>query len=614
MLSPGQFHKLIPKDPVQNVRLRLAFYRACAGNPNLQRGFWLLFQRDLVAYINLCVWQFNPLKKTGRIGPFITWDFQEEILLARPDNEYGFKGILWTYENDKTTVCEKSREMGFSWLFLIFQDWLCLFQENVQALNISRSTDAVDSKSANSLFWKIRFMHQHLPAWLRGEIEELKLFFGFKRTGSEIAGEASTGRAGVGGRATVIFVDEFSQIREDVEVRQRTASTADCRFFNGTHIGMGTEFYRLTKEPEINKIVAHWSRHPEKRKGLYQVDDKGRVTLLDQSLDLTGYDFVLDGSPTGGPRPGVRSPWYDRKVQDIGQARGVAMELDIDPAGSVSQVFDPLLIYSLVREYCCEPYWEGDLLHDHGRPIKLVQRKGGKLRLWVHLQAGRPPFGRYGAGADTATGIGATPSCLTIGSADTGDKVAEYADATIAPRDFADLAVALCWLFKDQEGTGARLCWEAHGPGENFGQKVAELGYGHIYYREPEVPSARLARGAVPGWAHTPNSIAAVIGSYLAALRERRFLNRSKLALLECLLFKYDEQGSITHAQAKSKDDPSGARVNHADRVIADALAWKMMDALGTLVAEPPAPKGPAILSLEWRRQWHREQQEMEAS
>ncbi len=600
-LSAGTWHKQIPKDPIANVQLRKKFYEATAKDAGLRAGFRQIFQHDLLAYINLCVWQFNPLKKTGKIGPFITWDFQERALL-------GERGILWAYERDRTTVVEKSREMGASWLFLIFQDWLALFHEHIEALNISKSADAVDSKSMNSLFPKLRFMHKYLPPWLRGEVDDSKMYLGFQ-TGAEITGEASTGRAGVGGRASVIFVDEFSQIKEDVEVRQRTASTSDCRFFNGTHVGLGTEFYRLTREPEINKIVMHWSEHPEKKKGLYRVVD-GVVDVLDKQYAYPkDFDFVLDGTPTGGPYPGLRSPWYDAKCKDIGSSRGVAMELDIDPAGSVAQVFDPLLIHGLIREYCCAPYWEGELDHDKetGRPRKLVERQGGKLRLWINPRADhRPPPGRYGAGADIATGVGATPSCVSFASADTGEKVAEYADANIDPADFASLCVALCWLFKDEDGNGARLCWEARGPGENFGQRIMGLGYRNVYYRTPEVSGLVLAAATTPGWVNTPNNLQFTIGQYHKSLKERQYLNRSKAALLECLLFKFDPTGKVVHGEMESKNDPSGARVNHADRVIADALCWKMVDDLGMVSVVQPVPTIP-LLSLEWRRRWHEE-------
>ena len=335
-LSTGEWYKKVPIEPVANVQFRIKLLKACAADPVLRAGILEICRNDLIFWIACFAWQFNPKKKgVDAVGPFIPWDFQIEGFLSRPDT-HGKKGILWAYENDRPMVVEKSRELGASWCFLLFQVWLCLFQKHVQCLNISKSADAVDDKSPDSLFWKIRHIHEHLPDWMKGEIVQEKFYFGYRKTKSHNTGVASTGRAGVGGRASVIFIDEFSQIKEATEVRQRTAGTSDCRFFNGTHLGVGTEFYNLTASPEFPKLVWHWSQHPEKKKGLYHYDQvTNKVAALDKTYQYPpDFKFVTDGLPTGGPFPGLRSPWYDWKVIDIGNPRGVAMELDIDPKGA----------------------------------------------------------------------------------------------------------------------------------------------------------------------------------------------------------------------------------------------------------------------------------------
>src|SRR5439155_11594632 len=65
------------------------------------------------------------------------------------------------------------------------------------------------------------------------------------------------------------------------------------------------------------------------------------------------------------------------------------------------------------------------------------------------------------------------------------------------------------------------------------------------------------------------------------ALEARLYLNRSEIALSECGPYHYDARGYPVHPHDVRADDPTGAKVNHGDRVIADALAWKMMRALG---------------------------------
>jgi hypothetical protein len=603
LLSPGTEYKSVPKSLTENLAYRQWVLRRANNNPRFRDKVLDVVRHDALWYVNTFVWQFNPKKKgAATVAPFISWDFQDEMLLDRPETT-GRKGILWCIEHDRSAVCQKSRDMGISWWFLITQDWLGQTQPHFQCLNISRDADAVDSKSPDSLFWKLRFMHSKLPEWLRGEIETNKFYFHYKRTGSVNTGEASTAKAGVGGRARVIFVDEFPQIEAAVEVRQRTAGTADCRFFNGTHLGPNTEFAKLTRTPEFVQLQAHWTRHPEKKRGLYRYDAEAQaVEYLDADY-AHALDFapVTDGTPTGGPHPGVRSP------------RAVAQELDIDTAGSNLTLFDPLVIRRLQRAFACDPYWEGDVDYDRntGECRGLVERKGGPLKLWCRLDAdGRPPLAPYAVGVDASAGKGATPSCVSIGNALTREKVAEYANANIYPDDLAPLVVALCNWFRDENDLTALLCWEQQGSGDTFGKHVIELGYRRLWYPVDPLKIGDVSDATRPGWSPLGRNKPVLLREYQGALQGMRFTNRSLLALEECLAFKFDKSGKIVHSNEASLDDPSGATVNHADRVIADAILWMLTQflleslGLGRPWEKKPEEQGPPPFnSLLWRRQ-----------
>lgn len=613
MLSPGKFHLKVPRDRERNLRWRKFILQKAAADPNVQRGLVEACRQDIIFYIATFVWQFNPTKRSkGRIGPFIPWDFQEEALV-------GPRGILWHYENDRSVVVEKSREMGASWLFLIVQDWLGLFEDWFQSLNISRSAEAVDDKSMDSLFAKVRFMHEYLPGWLKGRILEEKMYFEYKRTRSTVTGEASTGKAGVGGRAAVIFIDEFPRITQAVEVREGTASTANCRFFNGTHLGTDTEFYRLTQTPEISKMVMHWTQHPDKKKGLYRWDAaQQRVEIIDKTYVFPhNYQFITDGTPTGGPFPGLRSPWYDAKAREIGSARGVAMELDIDPKGSSSQVFNTLRIRELQHQFCRPPYWEGDVLvdRDTAKVVQLVPRDGGPLQLWLTMTPeNAPPKSLYRVGADIAEGMGASPSVLSFADAKKGEKVACYLNANIKPYELARIAHALCWWFQDEDGRGAKISWELPGPGRDFGDVLTnELAYTNVYFREQSAGSMWAKESDKPGWVNNNQSKLFLVKQYEAALYSMQFINRCELALEECLAFKYKPDGFIEHSGEKSPKDPSGARVNHGDRVIADAQAWMLCK--GMAKAEKQKEEQTAKPgSLAWRRMYHENLKRLEES
>ena len=90
---------------------------------------------------------------------------------------------------------------------------------------------------------------------------------------------------------------------------------------------------------------------------------------------------------------------------------------------------------------------------------------------------------------------------------------------------------------------------------------------------------------------------------YRTALHKHRFINRSWKALEECRDFCYDSRSQVEHASFTDDKDPSGARINHGDRVIADALCSKMVGPLDVRTEEQMIEQAPPFMSLAWRRQ-----------
>lgn len=607
ILSPGKWHLEVPRDIDDNIAVRAAVLAEARTDRAFRKLLLHHCKHDILFYINLFVFQFNPSKRgDDAVLPFITYEFQDRAILATPETHAKFRpydrGILWCYENDRTMACEKSRWQGASWLFLIVQDWLCLFHEYVQTLNISRNENAVDDGTKDSLFWKLRYMHSRLPDWMTGEIEESKLYFHFHKTDSEATGTASTAKAGVGGRASVIFVDEFPEIEKAQEVREKTAMTANCRFFNGTHLGVGTPFHRMCdprQSPEIVRWRMHWTDHPEQNVGMYEFDAAHPETpiLYDKKFKYPdGFQFVLDGSPTGGPRPGVRSPWYDRKSVEIGDSRAVAMNLDISPEGAAKQFFDGLKIRNIITESARPPLWTGELVHDkRGKLEGIRSDPNGRLRLWVQPKAdGKLPVARYTLGADVATGQagrGSTASCAAGIDADRGMKVLEFKDARLFPAEFAQVVVAICWFMPCYDGSGAFLIWDSSGPtGGLFENEVLALGYRNIYYNDEDLVQLSGSRVRRPGWFGSPKQKYAMLSDLRQALYDRVLIDRSEECLLEMLLFEYDQKTrTISHAGEIRTNDPSGAGLNHSDMAIASGLGWKPAKEMGEGGRKSPA-------------------------
>lgn len=583
-----EWHRSVPRGLGENMEWRRDLLLRAKGDRRFQAGLMEVCGEDSAFWVNAFVWQFNP-KKKGRgqqTGPFLTWPVQEKAM----------RTIESCVEDGRDLVIEKSREMGASWMLLFMFLHRFLFLEGQALALLSRNEKAVESESPDSLYWKLDFILDHLPDWMKpADFVRRKLFMGTKRLNNFIAGEATTGKAGVGGRSTAMGIDEFSQIDDDFEILHRTSDTTDCRIFNFTHKGLDTAAYHLTQRPDIRKLRMHWSEHPEKVRGAYRYDrERGAVVIQDKTYPFPAdYPFVADGTPLGGPEPGLRSPWYDDQCRRKGDSRAVAMDLDINAEGTLSQFFDPVEVEGLRQLYVADPVWEGGLSYDKDDPIsepKLVPEPNGRLKLWVlPNRGGKPPAGRYVIGADVAAGSGATPSCASVVNKETGEKVGEYTDPFIDAKDYGVFLVNLARAFSSLDGEPATLIWEIPGPGLTAGKEILKLGFRNVYWKTNDFSLAKK-RSDQPGWYNHPETQDDLLREYRDALRERRFVNHSLGALKECLKFSYVE-GHVKHAGEASPNDPSGARQNHGDHVIADALANKLCKAKAR--APDEAPQAP---------------------
>lgn len=601
MLSPGEFWKKVPRSLPENLHFRKWMLQKAHASKRVRAGLIECCSKDILFYINTFCFTFDPRTRL-KLLPFVSWPFQDRALLE----------ILRCIEDGRDLVIEKSRDMGASWMSLVVMEWLWHFQPGNSFLMVSRKEDLVDAPGdPDSLFWKLDFVHRHLPDWLRPETDRRKLHFGNNDNGSTIDGESTTAAAGVGGRRTAMFIDEFSRIEEGYQLLAGTADTTRCRIFNFTPFGTSNAAYKLARRGDVRKLRLHWSEHPQKAAGLYRFNEKsGAVEIEDKQYKFApDFKFVMDGR--------LRSPWYDGECTRRANDREVAQMLDIDYQGSAYQFFDKSMVMDLQRTYAVPPYWEGDISFDPdtGKPLELVRCAGGPLKLWTNLdQHGKPVQAPYGGGADISAGTGATNSCISFIDCHTGEKVMEYTSPYLRGEQLAPRAVALCWLFKDADGTPCKFAWEMQGPGVHFGKKLVELGYRNIYWRQYESKIGAQASD-VPGWYPTPDNKRLLLEEYRAALQTRQFVNRSAEALEECLSFIHTTKGLIEHAEQFDKDDPSGASVNHGDRVIADALAWKMCRSLGIGVGSRKQEEDRLKPNcLAWRRQQADNQRRREKS
>ena len=616
----------VPKDWGANMALRKRLLWDGAHVPGAAEAIRAECARNILFYVNLFCYTFNPRLKT-KVIPFVGYPFQDDALLR----------LKAAVEDGHNVVVEKSRDLGASWLNIYLADWFFRFVKDASGLLVSRKAEFVDKRGdRKSLFWKLDFTLENSPSWLTPRFDRTAMHIENLDNGATIDGESTTGDVGRGDRRTFVLMDEFASVELDDGFRAlaSTGSTADCIIFNSTPQGNVNAFAQVAREAKekgaAEVIRMHWSQHPVKNVGLYTSekapktgrfvlkllsDFKGKVKVRGLAESETysklvdfpeAYPFVLDGK--------LRSPWYDNECKRGMSPIQIAQELDIDYAGSSYQFFDQAALDRYEALYCRDEELDGEIGYDRetGRPRDFSPVDSGLLKLWTSLERGARVARdrKFVVGADVSAGTGASNSTLAVYDIETCEKAAEYANPKMLPADFAVFAVAVCRFFNN-----ALLVPDRSGPtGEVFVQKVVSLGYSRIFQARDEDKVDRKVVQKYGLWLN-PKVKTELLEQYRSAICEAKMINRSAAAIKECRQFVMTMDANVEHSAALASQDPSGARTAHGDIVIADALAWQGLVAKYETpeAEEPEIPAGSLAERMAERRREEAERKAAEA-
>ncbi len=602
-----KFYEMVPKGPVSNLLFRREIARRVLAEPEFAGAMRRICAEDPFFYINAMVWTIDPKRPFKRKKvPFVTYDYQDralDILLDSLDGPFDVQ-------------IEKSRQMGASWLLIALIQWCWRFRQGQNFLLGSRSDEYVDkSDEKKSLFWKVDFIHRNLPAWLMPVGWDDRKHRKVKRiinpeSHNTIVGEATTKDFGRGGTFTAIMLDEFGSCEVGTEILKATRDATGTRWVNSTPKGTGNAHYRIVQlsrqnPAQVRPLRFHWTEHPIYGRGRYRILKDGSIRRADKKFPLPkDYFEVNEDLITSIKRRGFwgdfpeRSPWFDIQCGRATTKAEVAQELEIDYGGAGFQFFESSVIQDLMSLYCSPPKYKGELSFDPDTlvPEGFYKSNSGLLHVWCELFKDSPPIGRaYVMGVDASAGTGASNSVISVWDATSGEKVAEYADPNIRPEALAKFAIAVAKWFCD-----AYIIWETNGSGRSFGDAVLDHGYG-LYYNRGLGPEKA-------GWAPTRENKHALLAAYRGALTDRLITNRSEQALLETLEFVFLGDKWVDHISLDEVEDPSGARDQHGDRVIADALVAKVINKQPR--QEVVVKKEASVYSLAGRRELRKLEEE----
>lgn len=589
-----------PEDPAANLRWRLSAYRAAHDSPEMQDALRALCAADSRFFIDGFVWRMDPRMPEGQQDfPFICWDYQAEAI----------RDLDLALSDGVSCAIEKSRDMGASWVCILWMLHRWLFRRHQRFLMVSRKADLVDGDE-DSLFGHLDFVISRLPRWMlpriKGKAAWRRIQFKLKNhaNGSSIEGESTNKNIARGGRRTAILWDEAAAFEDGDEVDRSTRYATNTRILNSTHLGLNTAFCKLINKAEQNEkdgllrtmrvIRMHWSRHPAKSRGLYLPGENG-PTILDKSFPFPEKYPFSGEKPTS--REGVRSPWYDRECAEATGTLAVRQELDIDRTGSVRVFTDPQWRAEYESLYCRKEQHRGNIECLDDRFV-FSDHPEGHLRVWCPLgDDHRPPGDRgYIVACDIGSGTGVSDSVAVVLDRVSGAVVAEFAHNRLSVADFARACLGVCRMFRESGGAWPELIWEANGPGGVFKTYIVNrFSYPHVWLRKNE-------KGIVdgyteqPGWVPTKESKRQLLIDYREALAgSPAFINPSKESLEELGQYQY-EGDDIIHPEAnRRKDSETDFGLNHGDRVIAAALALKCLGGIKPVKApkiETHAPWG----------------------
>ncbi len=273
---------------IENLKERYKIIESGKRNYKVRAQIVEMVNRDFIFFFNYFVYTYDPRTKSKTL-PFLLYGFQRDFCYKL--NE--------CYELKKPLLVEKSRDMGFSWVFLGWIVWKMITEKGFSAGVGSRKFGLVDEiGNMKSLLQRIRFILWNLPGFLTHGYNEKKHskigLIKIPEMESYVAGEGGDD-IGRGDRTSIYFIDEFAHIPRSVKVQEAVSQTSNCLVYGSTPNGRGNEFARLRWETDIDIFTMHWRDHPGKTQEWY---DKMAATLpaetMAQEVDIS-YNKSIKG-------------------------------------------------------------------------------------------------------------------------------------------------------------------------------------------------------------------------------------------------------------------------------------------------------------------------------
>jgi hypothetical protein len=190
----------------------------------------------------------NTMTNLPVIMPFLLFPRQKEFV----------NFIIFCIDNRVPALCEKSRDMGVTWLACAISVWLWLFKSGSSIGFGSRKENLVDRLGdPDSILEKIRMIINYLPRWLWPVGFKEKEHVNFMKimnpeNGATITGEAGD-EIGRGGRKTIYWKDESAHYERPERIEAALSENTDIPVDISSVCGTTNVFYRKRAAGELWK-------------------------------------------------------------------------------------------------------------------------------------------------------------------------------------------------------------------------------------------------------------------------------------------------------------------------------------------------------------------------
>ena len=235
--------------------------------------------------------------------PFIMYPFQVDTI--------NWHDRIMDIDDDETGkadgVCEKSRDMGLTWIFVGIAAHQWIFADDYLCMFLSYKEEMVDGPSPKAMFYKLRALlglntrvptichaphtpyhgaKLRLPKWMipsgfESKVHDRKLSISHPTKTNIITGESTTGKAGTGDRQNEVMLDEGSKNKEIGNIWPGLTAVTDHRFaFSSASREDGDGMFNLveraraaTRNPSLDGpsfLSLPWHLHPLRDEGWHR--------------------------------------------------------------------------------------------------------------------------------------------------------------------------------------------------------------------------------------------------------------------------------------------------------------------------------------------------------